>query len=579
MSDRVVILTACDPFSSLHSIASACAALTHLFDAMGFEPTVVVPEGRVADGLNWSRRTRVEAVLPSPRAAASEIRAALKEVMEGASLAVSHDVFLLDSLARYREAVRYLAEEEPQCPWLHWLHSLPPGELLRARLPTGGVYVVPTDASRYMIAQRFHCPLSVVAVVPHTIRAAETLLDPGARDIAERIALFEADVVQLFPASAERLEPKGLSVVLDVFAEFRRRQVDARLVVATSRSNTQTGLEVLAQFRRRARSLGLDPLHAAFTADMGQQYADSVPHSTVVELMSRVSNLFLFPSVAETSSLAVLEAALGKNLLVLNESLPMLREQIGAGALYVPFGSVFGAARAPDVGQLTTMIFDELARDLALVSQRRVGGSFAPERVVRDHLRPLVDRLLGSRTATSTPAISVVVWGASADTVPAETLERLWPKRRTEVVLRTETLTPERLQEAAARARAPVLGVVHSELDVPEDAPARLYERVTGAGTAGAALHPIFRRADAAPVGASDRFIAEGQYASLDFGVYRVDVLRLVRLGSGLNSVDEMAMELIQQLNRLGVVVETLAVGYRGPPWSRSTIPVVMAVC
>lgn len=578
MSPRAVMIAACEPMSSLHSVASSCAALSHLLDAAGFETVVALPRGRIVDGLTWGRNTRVESALPPPSARDHEARSVIGQLVADATLAITHDVMLLESLASYREAIRSVVHAGTRCRWLHWLHSLPPGELAASRPPVGGLYVVPTDASRFLVGHRFGCSLEEIVVVPHTIRAAELLGDHGARDISERLGLFEADVVQIFPASAERLEPKGLDVVLGVFAELRRRGTDARLVVATSRSNTATGRSMLKQYRSRARGLALSPAHVAFTPDLGAAYVENVPRATVVELMSRVSNVFLWPSIAETSSLATLEAALGKNLLVLNESLPMLREQIGAGAIYVPFGSIFASVRAPSAAQLANLILNALASDRTLSAQRRVAQAFAPERVLRTHFRPVLERLLGAPATPRTPEVSVVVWGPGSAEIPDSAIARLWKGYRSEVVLRSPSLNAAVLREGAQRARGRFLGVVNAELDVPADAPGMLVDRANANDVAGAALHPIFRRPEGQADGARTQFIRESQYASLDFAVYRTEVLRVIRLQDSASTPDALALELMERLTTLGASVVTLTAPYRGPAWQRPQMVVATAV-
>jgi hypothetical protein len=239
---------------------------------------------------------------------------------------------------------------------------------------------------------------------------------------------------------------------------------------------------------------------------------------------------------------------------------------------------VLASVRAPSAAQIANLIINALAADRTLSAHRRIGQAFSPEYVLREHLRPLLDRTLGTSATSKTPDVSLLLWGEGSADVSDAVIARLWKGRRSEVVLRCRTLNALSLREAAQRARGRALGIVNVELEVPADAPSLLLDRVAGQEVAGAALHPIFRHPEGRGEDARSQFINEQQYASLDFGIYRADLLRLIRLSDDAQNSDALAVELMQRLVALGTRVDTLTAAYRGPNWQRSPAMIARAV-
>jgi len=76
-----------------------------------------------------------------------------------------------------------------------------------------------------------------------------------------------------------------------------------------------------------------------FMSEYNKKYEHGVPRETVRNLLM-LSNLFIQASTTETYSLIAQEAAICKNLVVLNEDFAPMRTIYGPDALYRKFSSV-----------------------------------------------------------------------------------------------------------------------------------------------------------------------------------------------------------------------------------------------
>jgi glycosyltransferase involved in cell wall biosynthesis len=149
-----------------------------------------------------------------------------------------------------------------------------------------------------------------------------------------------ADVAQVYPVSATRLDTKGIRHAINVFAALKSLGKVVRLVIACAHADGDEGSEQIRQAKSFAKEAGLVE-ELVFTSDIVPESAGSGLSSNDVRALLQVSNVFVFPSVSEASPLVLMEAAMSGCLLVLNSSLPCLMEHVPAtGALWVPWGSV-----------------------------------------------------------------------------------------------------------------------------------------------------------------------------------------------------------------------------------------------
>jgi hypothetical protein len=107
------------------------------------------------------------------------------------------------------------------------------------------------------------------------------------------------------------------------------------------------------------------------------------------------SDVFLFPSVSENCPLVLLEAALGKNLLVLNEDFSPMKDFVGPHALYFKFDSVTTVTSHPAgednyYNDVAKIIKAELGHNMLYRSHREIRQKFNFDYIFKNELEPLL---------------------------------------------------------------------------------------------------------------------------------------------------------------------------------------------
>jgi len=96
------------------------------------------------------------------------------------------------------------------------------------------------------------------------------------------------------------------------------------------------------KYRDELKQMGLDwglsPKELSFTSEFCDDWKVNIPHDDVLALM-RVSNVFVMPSVSESYSLITQEAALTKNIIILNQDFPPFRDIFGANNIFRKYSS------------------------------------------------------------------------------------------------------------------------------------------------------------------------------------------------------------------------------------------------
>jgi len=117
---------------------------------------------------------------------------------------------------------------------------------------------------------------------------------------------------------------KGIDVLLDAWAELRRRGIVPRLVIAGGKSP-----DVIAYWKRYAKTLGIG----------GQvKFVGVLQSEKEMDAFYRSINLTVVPSVTEAFSLLAVES-LSRGIPVVASDLPALREVLGDAGLLFPVGS------------------------------------------------------------------------------------------------------------------------------------------------------------------------------------------------------------------------------------------------
>lgn len=256
---------------------------------------------------------------------------------------ICHDIFFIDTFLPYNIALR---ESDIKCEFLAWTHSAPSTRPVLTDNPHANRYTLPPRTKLVYLnhdkandlAEMYGAWLKDVRVV-HNARDPRTFwdLDPLVKKIIEKYSLFEADIVSVYPLSTPRMiSGKGLDKVIRIHSKLKQLGYKTRLVVCNAHGNAQPEQRLISETKNWAAEIGIGIQELIFTSQEGKEYELGVSNKVVSD-MFRLSNIFIFPTVSENSSLVLLEAMLSGNLLVLNKNVGTLLEHAGENALYMDF--------------------------------------------------------------------------------------------------------------------------------------------------------------------------------------------------------------------------------------------------
>lgn len=287
---------------------------------------------------------------------------ALKEHAMDIEVMIAHDIIFIDSYLPYNLALR---EANLSCRYLHWVHSAPSPRPVLEGNPHASRYILPPNSKLVYLnndkaldlAEMYGTWLSNVRVIPNS-RDPRSFwnLDSFVSELIDRYDLLNADIITVYPLSATRMiGGKQIDVVIGIHEQLRKLGYKTKLVVCDAHANGDG--ERKAAMSRHSNDVVFTSLENGF------EYENGVP-SRIVSDLFRLSNVFIFPTVSENSSLCLAEAMMSGNLLILNKDVPTLAEHAGAaGAVYLRFGNFDNGIRKTE----HAVEQDSYMRDIALI--------------------------------------------------------------------------------------------------------------------------------------------------------------------------------------------------------------------
>lgn len=276
----------------------------------------------------------------------------LKEYLKDVDVCITQDIVYKPSELKYNFAARRLAPELPKLKWLHWINSATPPvtlgalmniftdqylELVKKPFPNSK-YVFFNEISRDIIAKNFGVTPNDVRIVHHPSDFYESygITDQNLKRFIDKREIFSADAICVYPIRLDR--GKQVQHVIKTMAMVKELGMDVRCIIADFHS---TGGDKVT-YRDELKALGLDwglgPKELAFTSEFCEEWNVSVPHEAILA-MFRFSNVFIMPSVSESYSLITQEAALAKNIIVLNQDFPPFRDIFGPRNIFRKYSS------------------------------------------------------------------------------------------------------------------------------------------------------------------------------------------------------------------------------------------------
>lgn len=409
---RIVILTTLANFSPSYSLAGVISDHALM---LAQNPTwwieIWVHEGALLNHVEFPPNVTVKRIVPPVGWKPDEIvasdrdrlaTAVRKNLMAlGNATVIAHDIIFQRSFTTFAAAIHQIGDTAGFA-WLHICHSAVMGRPVtssesvrfRTTLPARHQLLCLSEAEVPFLAEYYDTALSNVVACPNARDFASFgNVDPRAAAIVKKHGLADADVVQVMPVSATRLKDKGVLTLIPIFAALQQRGLKMRLVLAVAHANGQKERDALQYLRVLADNAGLDRDALIISSDEFPDTAvNGLTPATLRDLFA-ISNVFIFPTVSEASSLVVLEAALAGCLLVLNESLhtmdPLMPGRDG-GAIYWRFGSLRQPLAAPvRIEGVAEAVHRTLGNSIANTGKRAALRNFS-HRAIGERLRQIV---------------------------------------------------------------------------------------------------------------------------------------------------------------------------------------------
>lgn len=259
--------------------------------------------------------------------------------------------------------------------WFNWIHSIPNGSrdwwFMRAYGPTHRI-VYPNKTDTQRVAENYRTGLESIRVIPH-------IKDPRSwwefdKDTCAFLIDFpnimQADFLQIYPASSDRLTSKGVKEIMCIFKEIKKRGYKVFFVLANQwATGTQRKEDIEAYIKYGTRNGLVWGEDFTFTSEWKEKYATGIPRKMLRELFL-LSNLFIFPTREESFGLVAPEAGLSGVLPIWNKSLLMQQEVNGLHGLYLNFGSHETAFKPESwreyLKEIASLIIGRMQRDESL---------------------------------------------------------------------------------------------------------------------------------------------------------------------------------------------------------------------
>lgn len=282
----------------------------------------------------------------------------------------SHDTTFTGWNMPYGLALIEAAKRLPKLRVFHWIHSIPTRMSdwwdFNSWSPNNRL-IYPNKTDAIQVAEQYRTSLHAVRCIHH-IKDLRTFWDfhQETQDfIHQHPDVMSADVVQVYPASVDRLAAKRVKEAIIVFSEMKKLGKRVCLVIANQWATDRLRKEQVSNYRAVAGSVGLIPnTEVIFTSDFNPpNYEAGIPKYMLRELML-CSNYFLFPTREESFGLVLPEAGLSGVLGMFNKSLRHLSEISGGHGLFFDFGSYNQ--------RITQTNSSKYYRDLAYISLGRM---------------------------------------------------------------------------------------------------------------------------------------------------------------------------------------------------------------
>lgn len=415
---KVGILTTFYNFDSAYSLCSVVKQQLIALIRNGYTPVLFVldifkDEAAVPEGVEIRKIVPQLILEPYGKHETTNLEADVERAqnefeyhMQDIDVMLCHDIIFINSYLPYNLALRKATETTlTNVKWLHWMHSGPSNRVINGSvwdnlytLPKNSrlVYMNYTDVLR--AAEHYGAWEKDVRTIfnPMDVRELHNF-HPITRALIDRYDLMSPDILITYPLSTTRMGAGGkqLDRVIWIAGELKKLGKSVRLVVCNAHANADREKEAIEDMYSLATTFGLERREVVFTSLFDKPKLESgVPHEVVRDLLL-LGNVFIFPSVSENCPLVLLEAMASKNLLVLNQSFPAMKDFAGNGAQYFRFGSLVDDPKYPSgidlyMSDIAKIIVSELNTNRVLQANTTVRKIFNVDYIFKQQLEPAI---------------------------------------------------------------------------------------------------------------------------------------------------------------------------------------------
>jgi glycosyltransferase involved in cell wall biosynthesis len=271
------------------------------------------------------------------------------EELKDMNYVFTHDFILTGWFSLYGLAVMKISRIMPQIRWFHWVHSVPSAMRDWWKIKEYGSnhrIIFPNKTDQIKVAEQFSGTIENVRVIPHIkdLRSWWEFHEDTCEFIKDYPKVMNSKIVQIYPASSDRLSAKNVDTVILIFSWLKKMGQSVCLVIANQWDTQHHYKDKIDNCKKLAEKNGLivnrgDENELIFTSEWKKKTQIGIPSRMLRELML-CQNLFVFPTREESFGLVGPEAALSSAcLMVLNKSLKMMQEIHGYSGIYFDFGS------------------------------------------------------------------------------------------------------------------------------------------------------------------------------------------------------------------------------------------------
>ena len=339
---------------------------------------------------------------------------AMEENMQDIDVCLTHDIIFINSYLPYNIGMRKAIDGKlDKVRWLHWMHS---GPSIRPQMdgsPYDMLYTLPKNSKLvYMNYTDVIRAAEMYGIFPKDVRTIFNPMDirdlynfhPFTRELIDANDLMKPELLCVYPLSTTRMDQAGkqLSKVIWIMSYLKKKGYSIALVVPNAHANAQREKDAIEKMYEFAYSKGIERRELIFTSfHSPPKHEHGVPHEVVRDLFL-LGNLFIFPSVSENCPLVLLEAMAGKNILVLNQSFPAMKDFGQENALYFRFGSLVDDPQYPlglekYMEDVATLIISEYNNNKAIRAQTKLRREFNVDNIATRQLLPAIAEIYAER--------------------------------------------------------------------------------------------------------------------------------------------------------------------------------------